>query len=394
MNSPFYYTWSKQDHPRQLKCSQVEQDYFILDNGEKILDLSSISFQANFGHRPKFIEDQIKKQVDVFCLHSPQADFPLKQQVANRIIELLKVNGGKIFYTVSGAETVENALKLARLVTGKKIVASRANSYHGATLGAISVGGDWRSDAPVTSDEWTLRIPEPQEDPNAKGAREEISRMGSDKIAAICLETITGVNGVIIPPRSWYIGIQKICDEFNIKLILDEVMCGFYRTGKAFAFHHYRPILKPDFVCMAKAINGGLTPFGALWTDSSIAKHFESRTLSAGLTNYAHPLGLASSLAVLDYTETADFKESLRRNAETFKNTMSQLEKLDNIQRVNHIGMLAAIETNLEIPWEKFIKEGLYLVTRDNRIILAPSLIMDNNALTCGLEKLYQIISS
>ena len=114
MESPFYYTWSKQDNPLEIKCSQVEQDYFILDGGEKILDLSSVSFQASFGHRPKFIEAQIKRQVDTFCLHSPKADFPLKRQVADKLIELLETNEGKIFYTVSGAE---NSGKRAKTCT-------------------------------------------------------------------------------------------------------------------------------------------------------------------------------------------------------------------------------------------------------------------------------------
>lgn len=392
MNEPFYYTWSRQDNAPSFECSKVEQDHFILDSGEKMLDLSSISFQASFGHRPKFIEDRIKKQVDELCMHSPKANFPLKSQVAKELMALLQVDGGKVFYTVSGAEAVENAIKMARAVTGRKVVASRQRSYHGATLGALSIGGDWRSEDTDTVDQWTLRLPEPTEDPNAEKARKKICDLGGEKIAAICLETITGSNGVIIPPESWYRGIQKICDELDIKLILDEISCGFYRTGKAFAFHHYNKILRPNFVCMAKSINGGVTPFGAVWTDSEIAKYFASNTLSAGLTNYAHPLGLASCMAVLEYTRKNEFTRQLNNNLAALKNTMSQFSQSKDVKEVRTIGMLAAIEMKSEISWQEFMKEGLHLVISGKQIILAPSLVMDTKTLTEGLEKLARLI--
>ena len=145
---------------------------------------------------------------------------------------------------------------------------------------------------------------------------------------------------------------------------------------------------------MAKAINGGATPFGALWTDSSVAEYFASNTLSAGLTNYAHPLGLASSNAVLDYTKTNDFKNQLDKTIEVFENTVSQFNKLENVRTVRTIGVLAAIETNSKIPWEVFMEGGLHLLTKDTLVVLAPSLTMDSDTLTQGLEKLYQIIKS
>ena len=280
-NHPFFFTWAKQTNPVKIEFESNGDHFFILKNGSSVFDLSSISFQASFGLSNETIKKAISKQLESFSVISPKAVFPLKTKASIKLLSLLEGNEvttqkGKIFYTLSGAESVENALKMARQIKKKKIILSRQKSYHGASLGALSVTGDWRNGPHQTVDEWTVRIPEPQEDPDLKKTEAIIQKVGPENIAAFCLETITGGNGVIIPPTSWWKGIQELCDQYKIFLILDEVICGFQRTGRYFGFHHY-PFLKPQFICMAKGITGGYVPFGALWTNKEINDFITAR---------------------------------------------------------------------------------------------------------------------
>ena len=391
----FYYTWSGQEkaqrEAKDFACEELDDFHFLLSGGQRVLDLTSISCQASFGHRPQFIHREIQKQWDAFPVHSPKADFVLKRKVSRDISDLIRMGEveeeGKVFYCVSGSEAIENAIKMARLITGKKVIAARKKSYHGATLGANSLTGDWRGQGPLTVDEWTLRLPEPCEDIKGEMAREIIMSHGPSKVAAICLETITAVNGVIIPERGWYQSIQQICDEFNIKLILDEVACGLYRTGKPFAFQHYAG-LRPNFVCMAKAITGGMIPFGALWTDDAVAMYFEKEILYSGSTNYAHPLGLAACHAVIDYFKGDEHFERLAKNEETFNRELEKIRALRQVKDVRSIGLMANISYDGNLTWHDLIQRGLYLIVRENQLFLAPPLNITPEILSEGMQKL------
>ena len=214
-------------------------------------------------------------------------------RLKRRLLALLNAGDGRIFYTVSGAEAVENALKMARLVTGRTKILARAHSYHGATLGALSVTGDWRGQEHFSVQDQTLRIPEPDTLDALQKTRVLIEQHDPKTFAAFCLETIVAFNGILAPPQEWWTGIQKLAEEFAIPLILDEVSCGFGRMGQDFAFQRYD--LKPDFVCMAKAISGGYVPLGALFVTEKIARFWDSKVLNCGLTSYAHPLALAAA---------------------------------------------------------------------------------------------------
>lgn len=368
---PFYLTWSAQSKGLTYELEGVKEHH-IISNKKEITDLSSISYQASFGLRPQFILDAVTKQMEDFSIVSPKSVFSLKTSVSNKLIELINLDGGKIFYTVSGAEGAENALKIARLYTGNKTILARRPSYHGATLGAISVTGDWRNNEVPTLDQWTLRIPEPEDDPDLVLTRRLIKEYGADKIAGVILETIPGNNGVLIPPKSWIKGIQKLAQELNILFILDEVICGFYRTGEAFGFQHFD--LTPDIVIMGKAITGGVIPFGAIWTNDKIHKHFNEIVLSCGLTNYAHPLGLAALDAILKYIDTNKFKNDLLTFNKQFK---SDLESLKNITALRVIGTLAAIDVEKAPLLKDFWDSGLSVVRQEKRIILAPHLNTD-----------------
>ena len=164
---PYFFTWAKQSRPTKIEFESNEDHFFVLKDDKKVYDLSSISFQASFGLDNKNIKEAIKKQLDSFSVVSPKAVFPLKEMATFKLLAHLdgyknQINAldGKVFYTLSGAESVENALKMARQIKKKNVVLCRQRSYHGASLGALSVTGDWRNDPHETVDEWTARIHE------------------------------------------------------------------------------------------------------------------------------------------------------------------------------------------------------------------------------------------
>ena len=387
---PFYYTWTSQEQGQReadiFRCGGREDFHFLLTDGRRVLDLTSISAQACFGHRPEFIMAAIKEQWSHFPMHSPKADFELKRSVSRDICTLLGMEG-KIFYCVSGAEAVEHSVKMARMMTGREVVAARKKSYHGATLGAASLTGDWRGRLPPTVDEWTLRLPDPEVDTDGKDARRIIVDFGPEKIAAICLETITAVNGVIVPGASWYRGIQGICDEFGIQLILDEVACGFYRTGKAFAFHHYSG-LRPNFVCMAKALSAGVFPLGAVWTDTGVSDYFQKKVLCTGLTHYAHPLGLAAAKAVLERLDEEEFHKTRIEIENVFAGELEKIGRLPEVEAVRSKGLMAALDWKGKAGWVDFISYGVHLMAREGQIFLAPAYNMKPQVLREGMKLL------
>jgi len=389
---PYYYTWTKQKGVHSFEVSHNKPFHFVKTDGQEILDFSSISYQCSFGLKPQFIIDRLKEQLDSLPVASPKAKFDIKMDASQRLLDLINLEEGKIFYTVSGSEAIENALKMVRQYSGCKIVLSRKKSYHGASLGAVSVSGDWRNDISYKLEEGTIRIPEPDEDPKLEFTRKIIEMIGPNKIAAICLETVTGSNGIIKATEDWWRGIQAICNEFNISLILDEVICGFGRTGKPFGFHHF-PFLKPDFVCMAKAISGGVIPFGAVWTSEKIATYFNDILLNCGLTNYAHPMGLAALEAVLDFIQSKPFNDNYQKIEKLMSQELEKLSKHPKVEVTRQVGMLAAIDLkNSTYFIQDLINVGIYLINQNNRLIISPAINMPPDLISEGFAKIHKLL--
>lgn len=387
----YYITWSTQDKPTAFNFTGSKGKYFF-SYDKKIWDCLSTSSQSIFGHSEKKIKGEIIKQIDSFCVASPKADTADKQIAAEGLLELLGLKG-KIFYTVSGAESIENALKMARQVSGRDHILARSNSYHGATLGALSVTGDWRHENHLSLGQYTTRIPEPFDDPSGIQTREIVEKAGPEKFAAFCLETVSGINGVIIPPKSWWSAIQSLCDEYGIMLILDEVFTGFGRTAKPFAFHHF-PEIRPDFVTMSKSITGGYVPFGALYTSNTIFNYYKKNILSCGLTNYGHPLGLAALKAVLEIFKQPGFNKELDNKSTYFKKKIEILKEEFNIVEERTIGFLTYLRFNKmkEFKLQTFIDNGLYLHAKKDVIVMAPPVIWDEENYDTVFEKLTKIL--
>lgn len=386
---PYYISWSKQRDAAQFDIQSVEGVKIKTTSGMELIDLSSISYQAHFGHNHPVIIKHIKDQLDTIPMSSPKGIYPHKLEATQALLNYMQMSDGKIFYTTSGAESVENALKMARDITQKKIVLARQNSYHGATLGALTVTGDWRNPLHQTPQDWVVRIPEPNEENALKKTRDIILK-NPNNIAAIIIETITGGNGVYAGDINWWSGIRALCDEFSIMLIMDEVVCGFHRTGKAFGYMHYG--VSPDFVCLAKGITGGMIPFGAVWTSPKIASFYEDHMLSCGLTNYAHPLGVAAMRGVLEILNDSLFQNHLRQIESIFAQQLELLKQLSIVKEIRYHGMLAAIDLHHNIDAKNFMQAGLYLVAQSQRLILAPPLIIQEDLLLLAMKKLTSVL--
>lgn len=391
---PYYFTWCHQPECELFPVNHAEHDEFVLNDGRRIYDFLSTSFQSNFGHSHAAIKQAIRAQLDEMPIASPKASFELKERVSHRLQEMVGLPNGKVFYTVSGSESVENALKMARQLTGRTKVLARRRSYHGASLGALSVTGDWRNDAHFTIDEQTVRIPEPERDPDLRETRDTIRQAGPQRVAAVILETITGANGVIIPAESWFDGIQALCHEYDLLMIVDEVLCGFGRTGPPFAFNDYQ--LQPDFVCMSKGISGGYLPFGAVWTGPRVNAYYESEMLACGLTSYGHPLGLAATEAVLGILNDPEFKRNKQLLEEAFGEAIDQIARMDHVRTTRRKGLLAAIElADQAAPsWDFCFDRGLHLFSKHNLLVLAPPLVSTPERLREACNTLHEILAN
>lgn len=389
---PYYLTWGRQADLGAFPVRAAEHDEFVLDGGRRVYDFISTSFQTNFGHSCAAIRDRVHEQLDAMPVASPKASFDLKQTVSERLIGLLGLERGKLFYTTSGSESVENALKMARQARGTTKVLARSRSYHGASLGALSVTGDWRNEPHFTLDSETIRIPEPEHDPDLSKTRRLVEQAGAENIAAVILETITGANGVVIPNQAWYDGIASLCQETGILLIADEVLCGFGRTGADFAFQHYG--LKPDLVCLSKGITGGYVPFGAVWTGPKLVDYYRDGVLACGLTCYAHPLGLAALEGVLDLMSQQAFRENLASLESVLKDSLAGLESQPWVKQVRIKGMLAAIDLVGPAPtWREFFDRGLHLFSKGSMIVVGPPLVSTPERLEAALTELGNVLT-
>lgn len=391
--SKYFATWSKQQNAPSFEISYTTNDCYITRELSEIYDLSSCSYHLSFGLRNERLQKAMIEQINELPVAGPKTVFPLKTDTTDELISYLDLDtNGKIFYTTSGAESVENALKIARNYTGKSHILSRQVSYHGATLGALSVTGDWRREGQDILTELTHFIPEPHEKEAIKKTEDIILAVGADQIAAIILETITGGNGVYIPDQSWWDGISELCKKYNILLILDEVICGFGRTGLNFGYQHFN--LKPDIVCMAKAISGGLFPFGAVYTNSDIAKAFDNKVLSAGLTNYAHPIGLRLCHEVISLTQEEDFQTNLKQVIGVLGTFKTKFEELSEVREVRHIGGLMAVELyESNLSWTSFIQEKIYLNVTGKNLIICPILVTSADKLRIVLDKVIKLLA-
>lgn len=350
-------SWSKQRGLNPIAVEKAEGLYYWDYDGNRYSDMSSQLVNLNLGHGNKEIAAAIKEQADLFCYMSPAFAVESRATLAQMVVELLPDNFGKIFFTNGGADANENAVKMARMFTGRHKVFSRYRSYHGSTFGAGNLTGEPRR-YPLEPgipgfikffDPYLYRESIPFESEKAAAdyyvakLREQVVYEGPQSVAAIVLETITGSNGVIIPPEGYLQGVRKICDDYGIVMICDEVMAGFGRTGTMFAFEHWD--VRPDLVTFAKGVTCGYVQLGGVAVSKEIAAYFDDHFLSCGLTYSGHPLACAAGVACVNYYKEHDILAHVNAVGKVLGEELEKLKaKHASVGDVRYIGLFAAVE--------------------------------------------------
>lgn len=420
------HSWSTQGALDPTVVTKAEGIYFYDADGNKYYDMSSQLVNLNIGYGNEKVADAIAQQAHKLPFIGPGYAVDVKSELARRIIELAPDNMGKVFFTLGGADANENALKIARLYTGRNKVFSRYRSYHGSTMGAGNLTGEPRRFNVETNgvsgyvkffDPYIYREPIQFKD-EAEATkyylaklREQIIYENPESIAAIECETITGSNGCIIPPDGYLKGIREICDEFGIMMICDEVMMGWGRTGQYFAVQNWD--VKPDIITFAKGITCGYVPLGGTIVSKDIAAYFDDHKLMCGLTYSGHPLACAAGIATLDVYKEEGLVEKARETGKLLGTILENLkEKHACVGDVRYKGLFSAIELvkdkatraplveynadpeNLMGKINGMLKKkGFSTYTHENIIIVAPPLIITATELTEAMNIMDEVLS-
>jgi len=305
------FSWSVQGSVDPIAVDRAKGVWLFTPEGERILDFNSQLMSVNIGHGDQRVVDAITEQASKLQFVHPVFVTEIRARLGQRLAEILPGDMEKVFFTLGGAEAVENAIKIARQYTGRYKVLARYRAYHGATLGAMTLSGDprrWASEPGLVgvvrypdTHRWGEKEPRPVEE-SLRGLEHVIMHEGPHTIAAVFLETIVGTNGVLIPPDGYIQGVREICDRHGILMVADEVMAGFGRSGRWFAVQHWDTV--PDLMTMAKGLTSSYLPLGAVAMRRHVADKFDSLMFYGGLTYSSHPVSLAASLATLNVYES------------------------------------------------------------------------------------------
>ena len=307
------FSWSKQKGINPIAVKYGEGVYLYAYDGKRYIDFSSGLMNVNIGHGDQRVTKAVVEQMQQVSYVTPACVTKVRGELGKKLAEICPGDLNKAFFTLCGATAIENAIKLARLYTGRHKILSRYQSYHGSSSGAMSASGDPRRIA-VDSQQAPnfIHIDLPYayrwdygEENLLKEAVASLERMiayeGPANIAAILLEGQSGSSGCYLYPKGYLQAVRELCNKHGILLIMDEVMSGFGRTGKWFAFEHHDIV--PDMITMAKGLTCGYLPFGCLMVSDKIAAKYDDNYLSLGLTYSAHPVSCAAALEVINIYE-------------------------------------------------------------------------------------------
>ncbi|MBS5957787.1 MAG: aminotransferase class III-fold pyridoxal phosphate-dependent enzyme [Clostridiales bacterium] len=418
-------SWSKQKSINPISVEKAEGIYFWDYDGNRYSDMSSQLVNMNLGFGNPAISQAIKDQVDQYCFVGPSYGAESRAILAKKIIGLMPDNMGKVFFTNAGAESNENAVKIARMFTGKHKIFSRYRSYHGSSFGAGNLTGEPRRytlepgvpgfvkffDPYVYREGIEFESEESASSYYLKKLEEQIQYEGPDSVAAIVMETITGSNGILIPPKGYMPGVRALCDKYGILMICDEVMTGWCRTGKMFAFEHFD--VKPDIVTFAKGVTCGYVPLGGVVVSKDIAAYFDDNLLSCGLTYSGHPLSCAAGVACVNYYEEADILSNVNKVGQVLGEVLEKMKQNHkSVGDVRYIGLFSAVELVKDketkeplVPYGRdpkgimgkitgLLKERKFMTyTHENMVLVAPPLIITEEQLREELKKLDEVLT-
>jgi taurine---2-oxoglutarate transaminase len=354
-----YFSWSAQETANPIAIEKAKGIYFWDYNGKRYADFSSQLICTNIGHGDERVNQAIMEQMAQIHYVQPTNVTKVRGELGEAIASVTPGDLNKTLFTLGGAEAVENAMKMARLYTGRQKIITRYRSYHGGTFAAASAGGDPRRIAGEPGVGWIVRMHDPysyrspiyrhctpeEGDMIMCDLLEETIKMeGASTVAGVLLEGYSGSSGVIAPstPKYWS-RVREICDKYGVVLIADEVMSGFGRTGKWFGVDHYNVV--PDIMVMAKGLTSAYLPLGAVTTTDKIAKYFDSNMLACGLTYSAHSVSCAAGVATINiYKEDKLVENAATLGAKLEKKLQVLSDKHPSIGEVRGKGLHWCIE--------------------------------------------------
>lgn len=419
------FSWSKQKGTNPIAVKRAEGVYLYDYDDKRYIDFSSGLMNVNIGHGDQRITDAVMKQMQQVSYVTPSCVTKARGELGKKLAEICPGDLNKAFFTLGGADSIENAIKLARLYTGRHKILSRYKSYHGSTNAAMTASGDPRKLA-VDSQQATnfvhFDLPylyrwEYGEENLLKESVAQLERViayeGPSNIAAILLEGESGSSGCMQYPKGYLKKVRELCSKNSILLIMDEVMSGFGRTGKWFGFQNHDIV--PDMIAMAKGLTCGYLPFGCLMVSDKIVSKFDDVYLSIGLTYSAHPVCCAAALEVLKIYEEDNLIENCVAMEKYLDNKIEGLKaKHPSIGDWRNTGLLGCLELvkNKETkePMAPFnakpdemvvmskvaakIRElGMYTFVRWNYIFIAPPLCINEKQIDEGLAIISEAIS-
>src|SRR5215216_7468814 len=419
------FEWSAQSKVDPIPIAGAKGCWFWTPDGKRYLDFNSQLMCVNIGHGDERVIKAIQQQVAELPYAAPGMTTRVRALASKLVAEITPRQAlTKVLFTLGGADATENAIKLARGYTGRHKILTRYRSYHGATAGAMAATGDprrvvWepnlmtgvvhfldpyryrstfhRTNTDISEEEFTRDY--------LNHLEEIIQYEGPQTIAAVLMESVTGTNGIIIPPQGYMQGVRALCDKYGILMIADEVMSGFGRTGKWFAVEHWDVI--PDMITMAKGLTSAYAPLGAVAMKPEIAAAFNEHAFESGLTYTSHPVSLAAAVANINVIRQDRLVEHAAAMGPVLKRMMTDLgEAHPSVGEVRNIGLFGIVELVKDrdtkepmAPWngsspemnalKKYcLDHGLFVYTHWHTILIIPPLIITEEQLKEGFDVL------
>jgi taurine---2-oxoglutarate transaminase len=415
-----FWTWSAQGQVEPIPVIRAEGVYFWDADGKRYLDFNSMTMCSNIGHGNQKVIAAIGQQAQELAYAGPGMATRPRAQLGALLANVTPPGLNRFLYTLGGADANENAIKLARAYTGKHKILTRYRSYHGASAGAMALTGDprrhpWepnlmpgvvhfldpyryrstfhRTNPQISDDEFTRDY--------LNHLEEIIQYEGPKTIAAVMLETVTGTNGILIPPDGYLQGVRKLCDHYDILLIADEVMSGFGRTGRWFAVDHWGVV--PDLMTMAKGLTSGYAPLGAVAMKQNIADVFQDQVYQGGLTYNGHPICLAAAIANIEVMQDEKIIEHAAAMGPVLRRMLTDLgEAHPSIGEVRSIGLFGIVELvrdrqtrepmapfngsspEMKTFRKRLLANNLFAYTHWNNLLIIPPLIITEAQLAEG----------
>lgn len=401
------FEWSAQSAVDPIPVARAKGIYFYTPEGKRFIDFNSQLMCVNIGHGDERVIKAINEQAAKLAYANPFMATEVRAKLGAKLAEITPGDLDVFFFTNGGAEANENAIRIARLFTGRHKIGARYRSYHGGTAGSLTLTGDPRRWAAEPGIPGVFRIPDFYHgiQKGSETAEQVLSRTeevleleGAKTVAAIIVEPVTGTNGILIPPDGYMQGLRDLCDKHGILLIADEVMSGFGRTGEWFSVDHWR--IKPDLMSMAKGLTSAYVQLGAVGMRRHIADHFEKNVFYGGLTYNSHPLACAAALATISVYEEDHLIENARRLGVLMRDLLGGLEgRHPSVGATRNIGLFGIVELvrnretlepmaafnstspEMQALGKYFREQGLYTFVRWNTFFTNPPLCITETEL-------------